>query len=116
MSDQANTPSQDHTPPGDDGMHPVSKALFGWVDIPGIGRILFWAMAAVSAVLIVLDLIIERHSHFGIEGVTGFYGFVGFAAFTFVVLTGWPLGQLLRRDENYYGDADDDTDDFEEGH
>lgn len=108
--DEHKTDPQTHAS-GDDDMHPISRALFGWVGIPGIGKILFWAMAAVSAVLIVLDLVIERHSHFGIEGMTGFYGLVGFAAFTFVVLTGWPLGRFLRRDENYYGDADDDEED-----
>ncbi len=95
-------------PFGEDDMHPVSKALFGWVETPGIGRVLFWIMAVISLILMLLDFASDRYSYFTIEKVRGFYGFLGFSAFTFVVLTGWPLGKLLRRDENYYDDADDE--------
>ncbi|MEE9381496.1 MAG: hypothetical protein V3V03_08825 [Hyphomonadaceae bacterium] len=100
-----------HNVPTDEDIHPISQALFGWVEIKGIGKIIFWVLAAISVVLILLDFRIEHHPHFAIEGTKGFYGFVGFIAFTFVVLTGKPLGKLLRRDENYYGDADDDGED-----
>ena len=34
--------------------------------------------------------------------VPGFYAGVGFLAFGLVVLSGWPLGHLLRRREDYY--------------
>lgn len=36
------------------------------------------------------------------------YTFIGFAAYSFVVLMAWPLFKLLSRDENYYGENDND--------
>jgi hypothetical protein len=32
----------------------------------------------------------------------GFYALFGFLAFGVAVLSGWPLGKLLRRREDYY--------------
>lgn len=89
-----------------DGMHPMAKLLFGWVGRPGVGNIIFWALGALSAVLILIDLGVSRHAETALESSFGFYGFYGFLAFGFVVLMGWPLGRLLRRGEDYYGDAD----------
>lgn len=36
------------------------------------------------------------------------YAFIGFAAYSFVVLMAWPLFKLLARDENYYGETEND--------
>ncbi|PHR59171.1 MAG: hypothetical protein COA43_09995 [Robiginitomaculum sp.] len=36
------------------------------------------------------------------------YTLIGFAAYSFVVLMAWPLFKLLARDENYYGEEDND--------
>lgn len=88
----------------DDGIHPMSRVLFGWTEKDGIGSIIFWGMAALSVLLVVADLFVVRHEKIGIANAVGFYAIWGFAAFSFVVLMGWPLGRLLRRDENYYGD------------
>ena len=70
--------------------------------------------------LLVADFMIERHAY---KPVTFslfpmFYGLYGFSAFAFVVVCGWPLGKLLRRDENFYEDQDidgSDASDDEEG-
>lgn len=88
----------------DDGIHPMSRVLFGWTEKKGIGGIIFWGMAALSVILVLLDLVVPRHEKVGIANAVGFYALWGFGAFSFVVLMGWPLGKLLRRDENYYGD------------
>lgn len=88
----------------EDGVHPMSRVLFGWTEMKGIGGIIFWGMAGLSLLLVLLDLVIPRHEKIGIANSVGFYALWGFAAFSFVVLMGWPLGKLLRRDENYYGD------------
>lgn len=87
-----------------EGEHPMARVLFGWTEAKGAGTFIFWGMAALSIILVLLDLLIERHEKVGIANAVGFYGLWGFAAFSFVVLMGWPLGRLLRRDENYYGD------------
>ena len=37
------------------------------------------------------------------------YALIGFVSYSFVVLAAWPLFRLLARDENYYGEGDDDV-------
>ncbi|MEL6324895.1 MAG: hypothetical protein AAGJ29_01650 [Pseudomonadota bacterium] len=101
MSDQVRS--------GDD-QHPISQALFGWVSHPMTGRIIFWGLAGLSLLLLLADLVVHRHTKVDIEKITGAYGLYGFLAFGFVVLMGWPLGTLLRRGENFYGDQDEADD------
>lgn len=36
------------------------------------------------------------------------YAVIGFVAYSFVVLMAWPLFKLLARDENYYGEDEND--------
>ena len=88
----------------DEGVHPMAKILFGWTEAKNIGAIMFWGLGILGAGLIVLDLAAGRHDYFTFATATGFYGLYGFAAFSFVVLMGWPLGKMLRRSEDYYGD------------
>jgi hypothetical protein len=92
-----------HTP-SDDGVHPIAKLLFGWTESPRAGTFIFWGVGILSAFLIVIDLAVDRHEYVHLAEATGFYALWGFAAFAFVVLMGWPLGRLLRRSEDYYGD------------
>jgi hypothetical protein len=87
-----------------EGIHPMSKVFFGWVSHKHTGRILFWLFAALSLGLVLLDLVVPRHEKIALAGSVGFYGLWGFAAFSFAVLSGWPLGHMLRRSEDYYGD------------
>jgi len=89
----------------DEGIHPMSKVLFGWTEAKGIGATLFWVMAGLSLVLVLADLVYHRHEEIHFASSIGFYGLWGVLSFSFVVLMGWPLGRLLRRDEDYYGDA-----------
>ena len=89
-------------------MHPMAKLLFGWVLKPKMGNYVFGALAVLSVLLISIDFSDIRHPHNEAESYIGFYGIYGFFAFAFAVLMGWPLGRLLRRDENYYGDQDED--------
>lgn len=100
----AETAHRMHTP-SDEGVHPMAKLLFGWTEWKGIGNVIFWGVLGLSVLLILLDLLIDRHEYFHFAEATGFYGLYGFCAFAFVVLMGWPLGRLLRRDINYYKDA-----------
>lgn len=36
------------------------------------------------------------------------YALIGFVSYSFVVLAAWPLFKFLARDENYYGEGEDD--------
>ncbi len=92
-------------PAGDRSLHPVSQALFGWVSHRLAGPVIFWTLALGSLGLVLVDLVHHRHTQVDLERITGAYGLYGFLAFSFAVLAGWPLGKLLRRKENHYGDA-----------
>lgn len=76
------------------------------------------AIIAVLAVFCIGLLIAEfwyaKHPHFGFDGWFGFYPAAGFLAYCFIVLSAKALRPLLRRGEDYYGEADPDEGDLEE--
>lgn len=106
-------PDQDAPKPNDDDMHPTSKLLFGWVSSPRTPLILLILVVVISIGLVVFDLTVDRHEYLDFANANGFYAIWGFAAFALAVLSGWPLGKLLRRDEDYYGEADTTPHDVE---
>ncbi|MEL7109649.1 MAG: hypothetical protein AAGJ68_02010 [Pseudomonadota bacterium] len=106
-------PDQDAPKPNDDDMHPTSKLLFGWVSSPRTPLILLILVVVISIGLVVFDLAVNRHEYLDFANANGFYAIWGFAAFALAVLSGWPLGKLLRRDEDYYGEADTTPQDVE---
>ncbi len=107
-------PEQDEPiKPSDENMHPMSKLLFGWVDAPRTPFLLLIIVIAICVGLVVIDLAVHRHEYLEFANATGFYALWGFGAFAIAVLSGWPLGKLLRRDEDYYGEAETTPDDVE---
>lgn len=100
--------------PGQDEMHPMSRLLFGWVESPRTPLILFIGVIVVVVGLFLVDLRLDRHEYIDIAHITGFYGLWGFGAFSLAVLSGWPLGKLLRRREDYYGEAETTPQDVED--
>ncbi|MDP6540049.1 MAG: hypothetical protein QF903_13855 [Planctomycetota bacterium] len=74
----------------------------GWLDEPRNVDRLFWGLAIVCALLVVVELVFGRHAEFSWEGWPGFYGAFGFAVFVAVVLIGKRLRRFLRREEDYY--------------
>lgn len=101
--------------PSNSDMHPLSKLLFGWVDSPRTPLLLLILVIVISVGLVLVDLGIDRHEYVDLANANGFYAIWGFAAFGLAVLSGWPLGKLLRRDEDYYGEAETTPDDVESG-
>ena len=93
-----------HTP-SEDGIHPLSQILFGWTHRKGIVNIIFWVLLALSVIMLSVDFFVPRHDYLKFANYSGFYGVWGFVSFSFAVIMGWPLGHMLRRGENYYGDA-----------
>ncbi|MEM6534840.1 MAG: hypothetical protein AAF613_04280 [Pseudomonadota bacterium] len=109
------TPDAPVTPGDDDSVHPMSKTLFGWVDAPGTPTFLL-ALVVVSVIgLTIADFVIGRHDYFSFAEVDWFYVAWGFGGFSLAVLSGWPLGRLLRRSEDYYGEAETKPSDVEDG-
>jgi hypothetical protein len=98
MSEEPDKPAVDA--PGDE--HPLSLLLFSWMRGRGFDRFLLACVSALCAVLAVLDLLVPRHKAAALDGLPLFFAVFGFVAFGFAVLSGWPLGRLLRRPENYY--------------
>lgn len=117
MSDSTKPPHLsdhgEHEIPDDSHTTPAAKFLFGWTSKPWTGRFLFILLAFISIGLILVEPLLEamageghhfRHAYFDIDAITAFNALWGFGAFALVVLAGWPLGRLLRREEDYYKD------------
>ncbi len=106
-------PDHDDALPDDSTMHPMSKLLFGWVSSPRTPLILLVLVIAICVGLVLIDVSLNRHDYLDFANANGFYAIWGFLAFALAVLSGWPLGKLLRRDEDYYGEADTTPQDVE---
>ena len=88
--------------PGEPGEHPLSVLLFSWMRAPLFLRVLAIALGVAGLGLIIAEFLVSQHAVKDVTGVPGFQGVFGFIAFAFAVLSGWPLGKLLRRPEDYY--------------
>ncbi|MEQ3745233.1 MAG: hypothetical protein ABNH53_03235 [Henriciella sp.] len=99
---------------GADDMHPVSKILFGWVENKRTPLALLVVIIVVCVSLFAVDVFHHRPEYLHFAEATGFYALWGFGAFALAVLSGWPLGKLLRRSEDYYGEADTVPNDVED--
>jgi len=75
-----------------------------WLRRPSTIRILWRAGLALLAVTALLDLVIEPHPHFGIDGTFGFYSWYGLLTCVAMVLVAKGLGILLKRPDDYYDD------------
>jgi hypothetical protein len=102
---------------GEPGEHPLSVLLFSWMRSAVFYRLFTGVVAAVCVVLAVMGVMQGAHGLKGIEAAPVFHGVFGFLAFGLAVLSGWALGPLLRRPEDYYerrrgrtsGEGEDDA-------
>ncbi|MEM7639947.1 MAG: hypothetical protein AAF269_12905 [Pseudomonadota bacterium] len=106
-------PEDEAPKPSDENMHPLSRILFGWVSSSRTPLFLLILVILICAGLVLFDLAVNRHEYLDFANANGFYAIWGFAAFGLAVLSGWPLGKLLRRDEDYYGEAETTPQDVE---
>lgn len=67
-------------------------------------RLLWRVSLAVLALLVIADLFVEHHPHFGIDGTFGFSAWYGFIACVALVVGAKGLGLLLKRPDDYYGE------------
>jgi hypothetical protein len=102
--DSTQQPPQPNESPqlGEPGEHPLSILLFSWMRSALFFRLFMAVLAGVCALLVAIDVVFVRRSYDSLESLPGFFGVFGFLAFAFAVLSGWPLGKLLRRPEDYY--------------
>lgn len=87
---------------GEPGEHPLSVLLFSWMRTKFFFRVAMALLAALGAVLIALEIALSGKTVTSLANVPGFFGIVGFVGFGVAVLSGWPLGKLMRRPEDYY--------------
>jgi hypothetical protein len=87
---------------GEAGEHPLSVLLFSWMRTKLFFRCFMALLAAIGAVLIALEFVLSQRPMTSLQSIPGFFGVFGFLAFALAVLSGWPLGRLVRRREDYY--------------
>lgn len=68
------------------------------------GRDLRNIALVILAVLVLLDLVVEHHQYFGIDGTFGFAAWFGALATFMLVLLALAVGSLLRAPEGTYDD------------
>jgi len=98
--------------PDDPNSYPALGRALLWVDRPGSGTKIFWALVGVCGALLLADLTLDRYGKFNLEGLPGFYGVFGFIAFTMVILGAKTLRRLIKRPEDYYGNKVIDAEDY----
>ena len=75
-----------------------------WLVRPENIRKIWIGSIIVLAVLVLLDLVIEKHPHFAVESIFGFGAWYGFIACVVLVFGSKALGKLLKRPDTYYDD------------
>jgi hypothetical protein len=73
-----------------------------WLVRPGTIRMLWIAFIAVLAVTVLLDLVIEHHPLFGLDGAFGFGAWFGFFSCVAMIVAAKALGVVLKRPDSYY--------------
>ena len=63
---------------------------------------IFRLLLALCILLVVLELVVHRHSTFPWEGWLGFYAVWGFVSLFGVVIIGKQLRRFIKRREDYY--------------
>ncbi len=73
-------------------------------DNPRNVKRLIFALYAACALVLGLELLVERHVTYPWEGLFGFYAIFGLVACIFLVLAAKEMRKLVRRPEDYYDD------------
>jgi hypothetical protein len=73
-----------------------------WLARPPTIRILWIVFAAMLALSVVAEFLVEPHGEFGVDGTFGFSAWYGFAACAVLILAARLLGLLLKRRGGYY--------------
>ena len=67
-------------------------------------RGLWIAFAVTLAATVLMDLVIEPHPYFGLDGTFGFGAWFGFASCVVLIAVAKALGVILKRPDTYYDD------------
>ena len=73
-----------------------------WLTQPDTIRMLWIGFGVVLLLLVLSDIFVHHHKHFGVDGTFGFYGWYGFVTCAAMVLFAKILGIFLKRPDDYY--------------
>lgn len=73
-----------------------------WLVRPGTVKLLWIVFVAILAVTVLLDLVIEHHPMFGLDGTFGFGAWFGFFSCVAMIVGAKALGVFLKRPDSYY--------------
>lgn len=89
-------------------MKPQGKHLTSepkrWLDHPENVRKVYYSVWVICALLLLAELLIEKHGEVDLEHIFGFHGFYGLIACVALVLVAKLLRRGISRPENYYDD------------
>lgn len=75
-----------------------------WLVREATVRLLWIAFAIVLLVTVLMDLVIEHHPYFGLDGTLGFGAWFGFVSCVVMIVVAKALGAFLKRSDTYYDD------------
>lgn len=82
----------------------------GWADKPYIRQRIRYALYVICGLLVIVDLVVDRHTYLPVEEIPEFFAFYGFASLVGLVVLAKALRKLVGRGEDFYeGDDDDDV-------
>lgn len=73
-----------------------------WLDRPANVRKLYRGFVVVLALMVLAELAVHLHPHFGIGGLFGFHAWFGFGACAAMILVAKVLALGLKRPDTYY--------------
>ena len=79
-----------------------------WLARPSTIRLLWRVFAVVLAVSVAAQLLFKVKGYFTVDGWLGFGAVFGFLSCVAMVLFAKAMGRVLKRDENYYAEPEDD--------
>ena len=79
-----------------------------WLARPSTIRLLWRVFAVVLAVSVAAQLLFKVKGYFTVDGWLGFGAVFGFLSCVAMVLVAKVLGWILKRDENFYAESEDD--------
>lgn len=80
----------------------------GWLERPRTVNGIVYALYAICALTVLLEFAVHRHETLDFAGWFAFYAGFGFVACVGLVLAAKGLRRLLKRPEDYYGEAGGD--------
>ena len=79
-----------------------------WLARPSTIRLLWRVFAVVLAASVAAQLLFQVKGYFTVDGWLGFGAVFGFLSCVAMVLFAKAMGWILKRDENYYAEPEDD--------